>query len=155
MDKRRNAAAAAPPPEPNFAPGAGWHCVEGFRIPGSTSDLLDRRTRAWRGWVLPMRLRGERLSGAALQNCVPIEGGLLMMPMADRWCVHLFVWPEMAVEQLSLVNARLVRTRGGVRQYQGLERERSVPRWPQTWLCAPTREVLAQITQRMADQEWV
>ena len=77
-----------------------------------------------------------------------------MMPLADGWSAYLFAWPDMAIEQLFLANARLVRERGGVRQYQGLERERGVPRWPQTWLCAPTCDALALITQRMADQEW-
>lgn len=145
--------------EPDFGPGAGWHRDgTGYRIPGCTLDLDERRQRAFRCFVLPIRRSGERLDANRLQQLPVATGGLLMMPSWDRsaWDAHLLDWPDMNTSLLRLSYARLVRRLEDARQYVGLEldpRDTRAPPWPQTWVCARTRERLDEIVRRLRARE--
>jgi hypothetical protein len=140
---------------PDFGPGRGWHKFDGPWIPGCESDLIARRERAYRCWMLRLRDQDGRISAATLQACQPLEGGILLWSKPEGWEATLYVLPDMRVELLHLAGAELKREEAdGCRQYAGFERNGRRAKWPQTWLCAPTRERLAQIVERMAEREW-
>lgn len=142
--------------EPDFSPGAGWHRVPGYSMPGSTTDLEARAVHAYRCWVLPMRRHGRRLPAESMLHEEPIQGGLLMMEsLGDHWDAHLFDPQDFTRPVMFMGWARLVRDRGGCRLYQGLARDDSgLPRIPQTWLCTPSPERTREILASMAEREW-
>jgi hypothetical protein len=110
--------------QPDFSPGAGWHRIEGMRIPECTADLEERARRAYRCCVLRMRERGARVPPDALLGSPTVNGALLMMqPAGTYWVAHLFDAETVRRELLRIVDAHLVRDHDGCRLYQGFELE--------------------------------
>jgi hypothetical protein len=110
--------------------------------------MRDRRGAAYRAAVWRMRARGERLPVDQVLGSGAVEGWLLCEQHGGQWGAALYK-NDLRSNLLVLAEVRLVRQNGGVRLYQGLEWEREIRQWPQTWLCAPTVDVGAQILRRM------
>ena len=137
---------------PTFEPGSGWYRI-GAWAPGSASDVAARRAAAFRCVVFRMRNRSGKLPASEVAATPPVSGCIVCSDAYTwpRWHAELLELPDLKRQLLRLHDARLVRLRGGFRQYQGSEYdERALEQWPQTWFCAPNEAAGVAVLQKMA-----
>lgn len=68
-----------------------------------------------------------------------------------HWHAELLALPDLKKQLLHMHQVRLVRARGGFRQYQGIEYgENALAQWPQTWFCAPNVAAGVAVLDKMA-----
>ena len=67
-----------------------------------------------------------------------------------RWHIQALALPDLGRQLLQMHDVRLVRMRGGFRQYQGTEYdERALQSWEQTWFCAPDAAAGLAVLEKM------
>lgn len=143
--------------EPNFTPGSGWYRLKGNTAPDSAADVADRQEAAYRCVVFRMRLHGVRLRPDEIIVHHFFEGGLLLNDQYTHpaWHAKLFKLPDMRTVIVTMHDAKLKRSKGGFRQYQGWEwDEKAFNKYPQTWFCAPSHEAgIAVLTSMPSPDE--
>lgn len=137
---------------PWFEPGSGFHRL-GHSAPGSVADNAARADAAYRCVVFRMRRQGLKLPAADIAATKPIAGGIVATQLGTRphWHAELLALPGLNKQLMHMHQVRLVRMRGGFRQYQGIEyNERATESWLQTWFCAPNETAGIAVLDKMA-----
>ncbi|KQP23339.1 hypothetical protein ASF43_05615 [Pseudorhodoferax sp. Leaf267] len=101
-----------------------------------------------------MRRQGLKLSASEVAAPPALAGVVICMDWGNHphWHAELLGLPGLSKQLVHMHNVKLVRMRGGFRQYRGTEYdERATESWPQTWFCAPNAEAgLAVLAKMMA-----
>lgn len=137
---------------PWFEPGSGFY-RRGNCAPGSAADMAAQAEAAYRCVVFRMRHQGLKLPAADVAAMKPVAGGIVCTDSGTRphWHGSLQALPGLAKQLMHMHQVRLVRVRGGFRQYQGIEyNERATESWLQTWFCAPNETAGIAVLDKMA-----
>ncbi|PZP98323.1 MAG: hypothetical protein DI587_14855 [Variovorax paradoxus] len=140
---------------PWFEPGSGWYRIANC-APGSAADVDARTKAAFRCVVFRMRRQGMKLAAAEIAAAPPIAGAVLCRDWGNfpHWHAELLTLPLPGKQLLQMHKVKLVRVRGGFRQYQGTEYDETITHsWPQTWFCAPNEEAGVAVLRKMAGSE--
>lgn len=140
---------------PWFEPGSGWYRI-GKCAPGSAADIEAQAKAAFRCVVFRMRRQRVRLPAAEIAAAHPIARAVVCRDWGNfpHWHAQLLTWPLPGKQLLQMHKVKLVRMRGGFRQYQGTEYDETITHhWPQTWLCAPNVEAGIAVLDKMAGSE--
>lgn len=138
---------------PWFEPGSGWYRL-GNWAPGTPADLDAKAKAAYRCVVFRMRRQGGgKLTASEVAAAEPVAGGIVCMDWGNHphWHAELLALPGLKKQLLHMHQVKLVRMRGGFRQYHGTEYdEKALSSWPQTWFCAPNAEAGMGVLEKMA-----
>jgi hypothetical protein len=137
---------------PWFESGSGYHRL-GNWAPGSIEDNAAKADAAYRCVVFRMRHQGRRLPAAEVAAMKPSPGGIVCTQLGTwpHWHAELLRLPDLSKQLMHMHQVRLVRMRGGFRQYQGVEyNEMASASWPQTWFCAPNETAAIAVLDKMA-----
>ena len=140
---------------PWFEPGSGWYRL-GNCAPGTPADLEAKGKAAYRCVVFRMRHEGgAKLSPSEVAAVAPVAGAIICMDWGNHphWHAGLLALPTLSKQLLHMHKVKLVRMRGGFRQYQGTEYdERATHSWAQTWFCAPNVDAGLGVLAKMTGQ---
>ena len=140
---------------PWFEPGSGFYRL-GNWTPGTHADDQARAVAAFKCVVFKMRDRGLKLPAADIAVVTPVSGGIICTDWGTRpqWHAELLALPDLRKQLMHMHQVRLVRMRGGFRQYTGVEyNERATESWVQTWFCAPNEAAGIAVLDKMAAVE--
>ena len=142
---------------PWFEPVSGFYRM-GQWAPGSLTDKAARAKAAYRCVIYRMRRprTGAKLLASTVLLQQPISAGIICTDhyTHPRWHAEALALPELNHQLLQLHDVRLVRVRGGFRQYQGIEYgEKALTSWGQTWFCAPNEAAAIAVLDKMAAGE--
>lgn len=142
---------------PWFDPGSGFYRMDQC-APGSSADKEGRFKAGYRCVIFRMR---RSIDGFKL----PASDVLLQRPIAaciictDRythpnWHAEALALPDLGRQLLQMHDVRLLRVRGGFRQYRGVEYgDKALTSWVQTWFCAPNEAAGRAVLDQMAVNE--
>jgi hypothetical protein len=138
---------------PWFEPGSGFYRM-GQWAPGSLADKEARPKAAYRCVIYRMRRpsTGAKLPASDVLLQQPISAGIICTDhyTHPRWHAEALALPDLDHQLLQMHEVRLVRVRGGFRQYQGIEYgEKALTSWPQTWFCAPNETAGRAVLDQM------
>lgn len=143
--------------DPWFEPGSGFYRL-GMAAPGSLADKAARPKAAYRCVIFKMRRAGDglRLPAAEVVLQQPINAGIICTDRFTHpdWHAEALALPDLERQLLQMHAVRLVRVRGGFRQYRGIEYgEKALTSWAQTWFCAPNETAGRAVLDQMAASE--
>lgn len=114
----------------------------GVNSPGSLGDNIARRQSGWPGFVYRLRFCGVYLRRTIILQRYNPQGLVVCSQFDKQWQANLHD-PSGSLDELlhGLADVRLVKQRAdGCQLLAGVEWDDGyLERWPQTWLCAPTR----------------
>lgn len=139
---------------PWFEPGSGFYRM-GPWAPGSHADREARPKAAFRCVIYRMRLprTGAKLPPSDVLLQTPVSAGIICTDhyTHPNWHAEALALPDLETQLLQMHEVRLVRVRGGFRQYQGIEYgEKALTSWRQTWFCAPNQTAAIAVLDKMA-----
>lgn len=140
--------------EPWFDPSSGFY-RKGQWAPGSLADKAARADAAYRCVIFKMRRShdGFKLPASDVLLQQPVAAGIICTDRFTHphWHAEALALPDLGHQLLQMHEVRLVRTRGGFRQYQGIEYgEKALTSWMQTWFCAPNEAAGRAVLDHMA-----
>ncbi|KQP37542.1 hypothetical protein ASF44_14445 [Pseudorhodoferax sp. Leaf274] len=96
---------------------------------------------------------GAKLAPGEVLLQTPVSAGIICTDRftGPHWHAEALELPGLDRQLLQMHEVRLVRVRGGFRQYQGIEYgEKALTSWNQTWFCAPNQAAAIAVLDQMA-----
>lgn len=130
----------------------GFYSSTGLAIPGSSSDVAQRKAAGWPCHVFRLRYNGVFIPQSLVLGRPIVEGLLVSTREGDGWTVNLHELSGSTTKLLRCLSAaRLVKERhDDCRMLAGLEWDEGYLRqWQQTWLCSASQVTGLEVLQQL------